>query len=143
MKSTGCPTCFEMTWYASWSQFEPGKTMTPNFIAPPPPCLASSFSSSVSRVLVEQLGRVLGDAGRLVYLGRVGALPVEERRGGERRPAERGTLPGRAQVSAGGVFADGHGLVFEHPGEAQPGQPRQERCEEDQQRPGRVPLEGE
>src|SRR5215213_4761714 len=31
MKSTGWPTCFEITWYASWSQFEPGKTITPNF----------------------------------------------------------------------------------------------------------------
>jgi hypothetical protein len=57
--------------------------------------------------------------------------------------AERRPVSGRAQVFAAGAFADGQDVVVEQPGEDQPGQPRQPRGEDEQQRPGRVPLEGE
>jgi hypothetical protein len=69
----------------------------------------------VLRVLVEHLGRVLGDAGRLVYLGGVAALLAKERRWGELRRAEGRPVSGRAQVSAAGAFADGQDVVAEHP----------------------------
>src|ERR1044072_9921228 len=65
----------------------------------------------VSGVLVEELGRVLGDAGRLVDLGGVGALLVEERRGGELRRAEGRAGSGPAELSVRRARRDGDEVV--------------------------------
>jgi len=97
----------------------------------------------VSGVFVEQLGRVLGDAGRLVYLGGVGALLVEERRGGELRRAEGRSVRARAEVSARGALRDADQLVAEEARVDEHHEPRQEDRERDEERGGAVHEEAE
>src|SRR5579859_38197 len=65
MNSTGFCRTWPMAWKASWSQLDPGKTTTPNF-------MGTSGSDAGRSILAQRTGTHPGDAeGAEIFLGRM------------------------------------------------------------------------